>query len=162
MPLDKEELAKLKPEERIKRLKEIEEESKKQIEEAEKIIQASEGQIVKEQIERNIAVPETKKIEISDLFEQPPTDLEKKAAEAKTEEPTEKQLQYMVSQAYEEVSEMDYQDLSKQDLQKIDALGERLEKVKYHTESENIANMVVATRSLISKIKKYSQQDHKW
>ena len=68
----------------------------------------------------------------------------------------------MVNQAYEEAAQLAYEEPTEEVLDKIDALGERLEKVKYHTLSQEAANKVVATRSLIYKIKKYHQQDHRW
>lgn len=157
--LDKEELAKLKPAERIKRLKKIEEESRKQIEEAEKLIKRSESELETEEAGRKVAVPETKPVEISELFEAPPSELEKAAGEAKAEEPTQEQLQYMVQQAYDEVAELAYQEPTEDVLEKVDAIGERLEKIKYHTTTEDMVNKVVATRSLIHKIKKYHQPD---
>jgi hypothetical protein len=45
MPIDKDELKKLSPEERLKRLKELEEERKKEIEEAEDLIKRTEAEI---------------------------------------------------------------------------------------------------------------------
>ena len=160
--LDKEKLAKLKPAERIKRLKEIEKESKKQIDEAEKLIKKSEEEIEKEEVEKKVRVPETRPVEISDLFEPPPTQLERTAEEAQRVEPTGEQLQYMVNQAYEEATELAYQEPTEDVLDRIDALGERLEKISYRTLTKEAADRVVATRSLIYKIKKYSQQEPRW
>lgn len=64
-----EELKKLPPEERIKKLKEIEERDKKEIEEASKLIKDSEGEIEHEQkIKEQIPIPQLKAIDISSLF----------------------------------------------------------------------------------------------
>jgi len=154
--LNKEELAKLKPEERIKKLKELEEASKKEIEEAKKLIEKSEQELAKDDIVRRVSVPQSRKIDISDLFEQPKSKLEKEAQEAKVE-PTPEQVKYMVEQVYEEAAGLAYEENSKDKMARIDALGLKVEKIKYHGLTEEVVNKVVATRSLIYRIRKYHQ-----
>jgi hypothetical protein len=62
-------LKKLPPEERIKKLKEIEEKNKKEIDEASKLIKESEVQIEEEKrITDQIPVPQLKAVDISSLF----------------------------------------------------------------------------------------------
>ncbi len=160
--LDKEELAKLSPQERIQRLKKLEEESKKEIAEAEKLIKKSEEELKRDGMESKLAIPESRQIDISDLFEPPQSQLEQTAQEAHEEEPSQEQLQYMVNQAYEEAAQLAYEQGGEDVLDRVDALGERLEKINYHSLSDQAVNKVVATRSLLYKIKKYHQQDHKW
>ena len=159
--LDKEELAKLSPTQRIKRLKEIEEDSKKDIAEAEDLIRRSESEIETAESEKKIAVPESRKVDISDLFGPEPSQLEAKAKEAK-KEPSQQQLLYMANQAYEEATSLAYREATPELLEQIDELGEKVDKMQYHSLTEEITNKVVATRSLIHKIKRYSQMDHKW
>lgn len=63
------ELKKLPAEERLKRLKEIEERDKKEIEAASKLIKESEGQIEEERkIKEQIPIPQLKAVDISSLF----------------------------------------------------------------------------------------------
>lgn len=158
--LDKAELEKLTPAERIKKLKRIEEENKKEIEEAEKLIKQTQGDIEREKIAESVKIPETKAIDIESLFREEPTleatvREEAPAAEAKEGGPL-----YQLIQTYEEVKEMAYssEPLNESQLEWIDRLGERVEKIKYRTTTEEAANLVVATRSLVEKIRRYHQQ----
>lgn len=161
--LDKAELEKLTPAERIKKLRKIEEENKKEIEEAEKLIQRTETEIEREQLAESVKVPETKPVDIGKLFEEEKGSLE---ATVRHEAPPaegakEESRLYQLAQAYEEVKEL-YQSeepLSKRQLEWIDKLGERVEKARYETLSKDVANLVVATRSLLYKIRKYHQQE---
>lgn len=158
--LDKNELQKMTPSERIKRLKELEEENKQEIEEAEDLIQKTEADITREKISESVKVPETKPVDIESLFKGEPglettVREEAPAREAEAEGPL-----YQLAQAYEEARGMLYSEepLNSRQLEWIDRMGERVEKIKYQTTSDEIANLAVATRSLIHKIKKYHQQ----
>lgn len=161
--LDKEELEKLTPAERIKKLRKIEQENKKEIEEAEKLIQRTETEIEREKLTESIKVPETRSIDIGKLFEEEKESLEatvRQEAPAAEGAKEESQL-YQLAQAYEEVKEL-YQSeepLNERQLEWIDRLGERVEKARYETLSKDVANLVVATRSLLYKIRKYHQQE---
>jgi hypothetical protein len=65
------EIKKLSPEERIKRLKELEDEKRKEIEEAEKLIKESVVEIEQaEDIKQKIPVPQMKAVDIDNLFTQ--------------------------------------------------------------------------------------------
>lgn len=157
--LDKAKLEKLTPAERIKRLKKLEEENKKEIEEAEKLIKQTEAEISRENIAESVKIPETKPIDIESLFK------EKESLEAtvREEAPTtgaEEGPLYQLAQDYHEAREILYshEPLSEEQLGWVDRLGERVEKIKYYTESDQLVNLAVATRSLIHKIKKYHQQ----
>ena len=68
MPLDKEELKKLSPRERLKKLKEVEEETKTELEEAAALIKETEKEVNVEDISSGVAVPDTQPIDISELF----------------------------------------------------------------------------------------------
>jgi len=158
--LDKEELEKLTPDERIKKLKEIEQENKKEIQEAEKLIQKTEAEITRENIAESVKVPETKPIDIGELFKEEQS-LETTVKEgAPQKEGEEKSPLYQLSQAYEEAKGMLYSSeaLNDNQLERIDQLGERVEKMKYQKTSDQIANLAVATKSIVQKLKKYHQQ----
>ncbi len=163
--LNKAELEKLTPAERIKKLKRLEEENKKEIEEAKRLIKLTEAEISREKIAEAVKVPETKPIDIESLFREEPTLEATVRQEAPaTEEAKEESQLYQLAQAYEEVKEMAYspQSLSEEQLEqleRIDRLGERVEKTKYETFTKEAADLVVATRSLVKKILKYHQQE---
>ncbi len=158
--LDKKELEKLTPAERIKRLKKIEEENKKEIEEAEKLIKQTQIDIERESIAESVKIPETKPIDIGSLFREEPS-LETTVKEEAPKEEAEEGKLYQLAQAYEEARDMLYsqEPLNEEQLERIDRLGERVEKAKYETFSKETADLLVATRSVIKKILKYHQQD---
>ncbi|MBW2989984.1 hypothetical protein KY358_06745 [Candidatus Woesearchaeota archaeon] len=158
--IDKEELKKLTPSERIKRLKKIEEESKKEIEEAEKLIHETESQIEKDNIAESVKVPETGPVDISRLFKEE-EGLESAVKKSVDEDEKDKSQLYQLAQAYEEVKSMYQSDdkLDEKQLEWIDKLGEKIEKARYETLAKEVANLAVATRSIIYKIRKYHQQE---
>jgi len=159
--LNKAELEKLTPAERIKRLKKLGEENRKEIHEAERLIKETETQIEREGIAESIKIPETKPVDIESLFrEKESLESTVKEEAPATEEKGESQL-YQLAQAYEEVKGM-YQSeapLDGKQLEWVDRLGERVEKAKYDTFTKEAADLVVATRSLVKKILKYHQQE---
>jgi len=157
--LDKEELSKLTPDERIKKLKKIEEENKKEIEEAGELIQKTEAEIKSENIAESIKIPETKPIDIEDLFKKE-QNLETTVKEEAPSKETEEGPLYQLAQDYQEVKGMLYnsEDLNENQLEWIDQLGERVEKIKYQSTSDQLANLVVATKSIVHKLKKYHSQ----
>ena len=159
--LDKQEMQKLTPAERIKRLKELEEENKKEIEEAEEIIKATESQIERDNIAESVAVPETKPVDIESLFKEEEKTLEGTVREeAPSTAGKEEGTLYQLAQAYEEAKGMLYSEepLDENQLEWIDKLGERVEKIKYQTASDQIADLAVATRTVVYKLKKYHSQ----
>jgi len=155
--IDKEELEKLPAAERIKKLKELEEENRKEIEEAEKLIQETESQIEREGIAESVKIPDTKPIDIGSLFGKD----ESLESAVKKESPEEDAGPlYHLAQDYEAAKDIAYggESINEDQLGWIDQLGERVEKIRYHTSSDQIANLVVATKSLIYKIKKHQTQ----
>lgn len=161
--LNKAELDKLTPAERIRKLRKIEEENRREIEEAEKLIQRTQTEIEREKLTESVKVPETRAIDIGRLFGEEKESLETTVREEApiTEGPKEESQLYQLAQAYEEVKEL-YQSeepLNEKQLEWIDRLGERVEKARYETLSKDVANLVVATRSLVYKIRKYHQQE---
>ncbi len=158
--INKKELEKLTPAERIKRLKQLEEENKKEIEEAGKLIKETQSQIEKEKILESVAVPETKAIDIGALFK------EEKSLEATVREEAPPDAEkadghlYQLAQAYQEAKELLYssEPLDRNQLEWLDKLGERVEKIKYYSTTEELANLAVATRTVVHKLKRYHSQ----
>ncbi len=98
-----EKLKELPPEERIKKLKEIEEESKKEIEKAHKLLKTSEEELeMKKEEKRKIPIPQLRSIDIDALFSQEEKDLFKVkrfiAERKKEEEVKEKPLEQTVAE----------------------------------------------------------------
>lgn len=155
--LNKTELEKLTPDQKIKKLKELAEENKKEIEEAGKIIKETESKLERDKILESVKVPETKPIDIESLFKEEEHNLENTV---KTEAPaTEKEdgNLYLLTQAYEEAKGMLYSDepLTKSQLQWVDRLGERVEKAKYASTTERVAVLANATKTIVHKLKRY-------
>ena len=159
--LDKAELEKLTPAERIKKLKELEEENKKEIEEAEKLIKKTEAEISREKIAESVKVPETKPVDIGSLFREEESLETTVREEAPSTEAKEESQLYQLAQAYEEAKEIAYssEPLNEEQLGWVDRLGEKVEKASYDTFSKETADLLVATRSLVKKILKYHQQE---
>ncbi len=65
---DLDELKKLSPQERIKKLKELQKKDKEEIEKAQKLILESEEDIVREEQVRKIPIPQVKAVDIDSLF----------------------------------------------------------------------------------------------
>ena len=78
--MELEEIKKLSPEERIKKLKELEEQHKKELEEAKKLIQESVEEIKRDEIAKQIEIPEQEQVNIDELFVPEGEDLEQAVA----------------------------------------------------------------------------------
>jgi len=111
--VDIEELKKLPPEERIRRLKEIEERDRKEIEEASKLIKDSEGQMEEERkLKEQIPIPQLKAVDISSLF----TEDEKQMYAVKRFVDTrgkQQELEKTVQQEQQRIEEMNEQEKEK-------------------------------------------------
>ena len=156
-------LEKLTPAEKIKRLRQLEEENRKEIEEAEKLVKEIQSGVEREKIAEGVEVPGTKPIDIGRLFKEEEgleTTVKKEAPSAEEEE----SALYQLAQGYEEAKEILYggEPLDEEKLARVDRLGERIEKARYTTTSKDLANLAVATRSLIYKIRKYQQQEDRF
>ncbi|MBU0628372.1 MAG: hypothetical protein KKC75_04225 [Nanoarchaeota archaeon] len=158
--IDKAELEKLTPAEKIKRLKKLEEENKQEIEEAGKLIKETESKLEREKILESVAVPQTKPINIDELFHEEKSLESTVKKEAPKDEKSEEGTLYQLAQAYEEAKDMLYSSapLSQEQASRVDKLGERIEKIRYYSASDQVANLAVATKTLIHKIKKYQLQ----
>jgi len=156
------ELKKLKPEARLKKLKELEEKRKTEITDIEELIKDSEKDIKAESIAEEIT-PEQTEVNIGRLFEE---DAEKLERTVKKEAPeTEKDDQKYISfkQAYSDYTAL--QDITYASMAgsltssqegALDKIGERIDNTKYKSASEEVANILVASRTALYKIKKYA------
>lgn len=73
--MDLSDIKKLPPEERLKKLKELEAERKKEIEEARKLAAESEHEIALEEIKRDIPIPQMTAVDVDTLFTQEEKDI---------------------------------------------------------------------------------------
>lgn len=91
-------LKKLSPQERIKRLKDLEEKSKKEIEKAQRLIKESEQEIAIEQKLKDVEIPQTSEIDVTKLFRKEEETLEQTVEKEKpkvSEEELKQQQQYL-------------------------------------------------------------------
>lgn len=159
--LNKKELQKLKPEERIKRLKQLEEERKKEVLEIEQLIKEAGKELRIEKIaEENIPHPAA--VDITSLFEAEGEHLER-AVRKETSESSPDSSYRMFTQAYEDYSKLKRAvsyaasgALNEEQMEAIDRIGERLQRFKYESASEEVANLVVASRAALHKIRRYA------
>jgi len=158
----KAELRKLKPQARLKRLKELEEKRKSEITDIEELIKDSEKDIKTDEVAEEIT-PEQTEINIGRLFEEEAAQLEStvKKEAPETEEKDQKYLSF--KQAYSDYSTL--QDISYASMTgsltsaqegTLDKIGERLDNTKYKSASDEVANILVASRTALYKIKKYA------
>jgi len=164
MPIDKKELNRLSPEERIKKLKLMEKERKKEFDEIGGLIKKSMQELKTEKIAEEIA-PEQRAVDISRLFETTGEDKLERTARKEAPDIFVKGTTGYKSfvQAYQDYSSLKKIEgyatsgsLSHAQLEAVDAIGERLDKTKYETVSAEIANLIVASRAALHKIKKYA------
>jgi len=159
MAIDKKELSRLSPGERLKKLKTLEEDSKKEVDEIGQLIRDSLKELKTGKLAEEIT-PEQKPVDISSLFEAS-KGLEKKAnSETGTKGKGDYQAFIQAYQDYSSLKKMMHyaasSGLMEEQIQIIDKIGERLDKTKYETVSAEIANIIVASRAALHKIKKYS------
>ncbi|MBI2138752.1 hypothetical protein HYU13_04135 [Candidatus Woesearchaeota archaeon] len=151
-----EEMRKLVPGERIKKLKELQEKNKKEIEEADKLIGETEQQISRDRFLEQVAVPEQHEVDITRLFRgegEVPFKLEAVAQEDVTSE----NVRYFVEAAYEGLKEAMSMGEEINPLV-VDELGERLQKAKYISTTEEVANLAVASIGIIYKLRKEQRE----
>jgi hypothetical protein len=157
-------LRRLPPEERIRRLKGLEEERKHDIEEIEDLLKSSERELKTDLLADSIA-PERRDVNIAHLFEEDANQLEQVASKESRGSLEERGSAYavvkQVYQDYRTLKDLAYASmespLSQSQSQVIDQIGERLDRTKYHSESAEVANILVASRSTLYKIRKYAQ-----
>lgn len=159
----KKELGKLKPEAKLKKLKELEEKTKANITDIEELIKDSEKELKTEEVAEEIA-PEQTEVNIGRLFEEQATELERTVKKDAPETPEKEERGYIsFQQAYSDYTRL--QDITYASMMgplsaaqegTLDKIGERLDQSKYQSASDEIANILVASRSVLYKIKKYA------
>lgn len=163
MTIDKKELTKLSPQERIKKLRLMEEERKKEVGEIERLIRESMQELKIDKIAEEVA-PEQRAVDISRLFET--TGGERLERTAKQEAPQlakgTKGYQAIV-QTYEAYSKLSkfYSivsmggSLTEEQVALIGQIGERITFAeRYMTEGEKAASKLDASRAVLYKLKK--------
>ena len=158
----KRELKKLRPQARLKRLKELGERRKAEITGIEELIKDSEKELKTEEIAEEIT-PRQDEVNIGRLFEEEAAQLEKTVREEAPETEEEDQRYVSFKQVYNDYSRL--QDiayasmegqLTSENMEAIDKIGERLDRSKYQSASQEVANILVASRAALYKIKKYA------
>lgn len=158
--IDKKEFAKLSPEERIKRLKQLEEERKKDASEIDQLIKQSMQELRTDKLAEEIT-PERKAVDISRLFEKENGGrLEKAARQPGSAATGNYQTITQVYQAYSQLREFygivaGGSNLNQDQLKAIGQIGEKLNVAeKYMTESERTASKLNASKAVLYKLKK--------
>ena len=159
--INKEEFQKMKPEERIKKLKQLEEKSKGEVLEIEKLIKETDNELRIERIaEEN--VPHPAAVDITRLFEPEGEHLER-TVKKETSETSQNQNYLALAQVYKDYSKLKRAvsyavsgGLSEEQKEMIDKIGERLQRFKYESASEEVANLVVASRAALHKLRRYA------
>ena len=163
--LNKDKLKKLSPKERLKRLKELEEERKMEVNEIEALIKESMQELKTDEIATEIT-PEARDVDIGRLFETEEAQLES-TIRKETREESEEPLRYLnvknALEDYEQLQDISYASMmgtvSEAHMDAIDKIGERLDRTKYVSASAEAANILVASRAALHKIKKYAGLD---
>ena len=161
MTIDKKELDNLSPGKRITKLKEMEDERKKEVDEIERLIKDSMHELRTDKIAEEVA-PRQREVDISRLFEAEGTGLERTAREAQTTAKGTRGYQAMVQtyEAYSQLSTM-YStvsmggSLTEEQIASIGSIGERLNTAeRYMTEGEKAASKLDASRAVLYKLRK--------
>ncbi len=164
MPLNKKQLSRLSPEERLKKLKLMEEERKKEVAEIEVLIKESMQALKTDRIAEEVA-PEQRAVDISRLFEARGEDrLERTAREEAPSASGRGTREYQaIVQAYEAYSQLSkfYSivsmggSLSEEQKTAIGQIGERITVAeRYMTEGEKATSKLDASRAVLYKLKK--------
>jgi len=164
MTIDKKEISKLAPEERIKKLKLMEEERKKEVNEIEKLINESMRELKTDKIAEEFA-PAQKIVDISKLFEtKDEHSLERTAREESRAGMVKGAQGYQaIAQTYEAYSQLStfYSivsmggSLTEEQKSAIGQIGERISTAeRYMTEGEKASSKLDASRIVLYKLKK--------
>jgi len=158
----KSELKKLRPRDKIKRLKELGEKRKTEMTAIEELIKDSEKELKTEKVAEEVA-PQQSEIDLTRLFEEESGKLESTVKKEAPETEGKDRGYTAFKQAYNDYNRL--QDiayasmmgpLSETQMDTVDRIGERLDRTKYKSASQEVADMVVASRAALYKIKKYA------
>ena len=156
----KKELKKLRPREKIKRLKDLGKKRKTEMTEIEELIKDSEKELKTEEVAEEVA-PRPLEINIGRLFEEEAGRLERTAKEGPRAAESREYIPFkQLYSDYAQLQGMVYTSmtgpLTQTQLEVVDRIGERLDRTKYQSASSEIANILVASRSALYKIRKYA------
>ncbi|MBW2976954.1 hypothetical protein KY347_05915 [Candidatus Woesearchaeota archaeon] len=158
----KKELRKLRPEERLKKLKNLEDKRKAEIVDIEKLIKDSEKELKTEEFAEEVTPPQDE-VNIARLFEEELAELESTVKKEAPEPEEENQRYVSFKQAYSDYSELQgiayasmMGPLTPAQMDAVDVIGERLDRSKYVSASNEVANLLVASRAALYKIRKYA------
>ncbi|MBI2657517.1 hypothetical protein HYX08_02370 [Candidatus Woesearchaeota archaeon] len=166
--IDKKEFTKLSPGERIKRLKLLEEEKKKEVDEIGHLIRDSMRELKTDKLAEEVA-PEQKAVDISRLFESNAghnlewTARKETASSGKGSKGYQTFLQ--VQYDYTKLKKFEYAlsvegTLTQEQLASIGQIGERINRAeRYMTDSEKTASKLDASRIVLYKLKKETGLD---
>lgn len=154
-----EEIRRLRPEERITRLKKLEEKRKKEIEDAEKAIEESLSEIRKENVIRRIETPRLAEPDITGRFKPHEGSLEAIAAEAPAQETEQILFQYQTR--LEELKESSYEanrEEGRRLREEADRIYNSLRDIREHYRlSERASDLLSTSRSIAYNIRKYNE-----
>jgi hypothetical protein len=158
----KKELRKLRPKDRLKKLKELEEKRKVEMMDIEELIKDSEKYIKTEEVAEEIA-PQQEEVDIGRLFREEAEQLERTVKKEAPETESDQQEYVPFKQIYNDYStlqDIEYASmmgpLTPKQMDTVDRIGERLDKTKYQTASQEVANILVASKAALYKIRKYA------
>jgi|SRR3989338_2742681 len=170
MGIDKKELENLSPEERIKRLKLMEEDRKKEVDEIESLIKKVMQELKTRKLADEIA-PEQRPVNISQLFENSKVQkLERTLRESSKGSTLDKSTKWyqVIAQTYQDYSQLKkfYSitstggSLTEEQIAAIGQIGERLNIAeKYISEGEKVASKLDSSRTILYKLKKETGLD---
>lgn len=147
---DKDELRRLAPAERIRKLRELEEERKKEIEEAEKLIRESVEDLRREKATEDVEIPEAEEVNIEDLFGGEKLE-DTVAKEAPADEDA---IKYQTNIDYDYLRHVDTGNIQNYNMEHIEQIRERLADIDYKALSADVAKQVVGTRKVLYELKK--------
>ncbi|MBI2139425.1 hypothetical protein HYU14_00760 [Candidatus Woesearchaeota archaeon] len=153
-----EDLKKLSAVERVRKLREFQEKSKREQEEADKLINQAEHEIETEELAGRVRIPEQKEVDITELFSREETQRPRLEAVAR-EEINERNVRYFVQEAYEGLKEAMQmgEEVSKAVL---DELGEKLNRArKYFAKTDEDIRSIVATIGVAYKMRKEQHEE---
>jgi|GEM_PF-2310069 len=156
-----EKIKKLRPEDRIKKIREFEEKIKREKDEIEKLLEQSIVELKKEEKIKEIKVPEPERVDVEKLFrEERSSELERKAAEAKEIE-GKKQVQYKINieeaeNIYSNIKGLGITDTWQEDeFKEFYRVKSWLESIDTNLLNDEVAESIMASKNLVKAIGNY-------
>lgn len=143
---------------RVQKLKEFENKRKKELEEASKLLKESAEEVRREKVVENVEVPEAKPVDITDLFKSDEKTLEAVIGREAPAEADETTVKYELMLDYKILTKldtaMDSYKLQKAIMKVEDRVNELAGKMNYANMGKDVADQLVATRSVLYSMKK--------